>query len=344
MNQTLKTPPVNRVIRRPMNLQTLPHTDLCVSEICLGGGDLGGQLDRTTSFALLDRYVELGGNFIDTAHIYNNWIPGERSRSEKMIGSWMHARRNRENLVISTKGAHPDLRHMERPRSSNQEILEDLEESLLYLQVDCIDLYWLHRDDPARPVEELVELLAGQVKAGKIRYAGVSNWKVDRLRAAQEYAASAGLLPFAADQVLWNAAVIDRAGIPDTTIHVMDRALWEYHLSTGLAAIPYTSQANGLFNKIETGRLSAANRDRYPQYPYEANQARYAKIHTIGIEMGLSTTQVVLGYLLSQPFTTIPIVGPKTIPHLDDSMRAAGIRLSTEQINRIEQNALIGEG
>jgi aryl-alcohol dehydrogenase-like predicted oxidoreductase len=250
-----------------MNTQTLPHTELRVSEVCLGGGDMGGQLDKTSSFALLDRYLELGGNFIDTAHVYNNWIPGERSRSEKMIGSWMRSKRNRDRLVIATKGGHPDLRHMGVPRLSDQEILEDLEESLIYMQVDHIDLYWLHRDDPSRPVEELVDLLAEQVKAGRIRYAGVSNWRLERLQAAQEYAARAGLPAFAADQVLWNAAVIDRAAIPDPTIHVMDKPLWDYHKATGLAAIPFTSQANGLFDKLEKGRLDSTIPSQFVHYP-----------------------------------------------------------------------------
>jgi aryl-alcohol dehydrogenase-like predicted oxidoreductase len=319
-----------------MNIQILPHTELRVSEICLGGGDLGGQLDKISSFALLDRYTELGGNFIDTAHVYNNWIPGERSRSEKMIGSWMRSKRNRDHLVIATKGGHPDLRHMNIPRLSDREILEDLEESLNYMQVDRIDIYWLHRDDPSRPVEELVELLAAQVKAGKIRSVGVSNWKVERLQAAQEYAARAGLPPFVADQVLWNAAFIDRAAIPDPTIQVMDKPLWDYHHATGLPAIPFSSQANGLFDKIEKGRLDPTNPAQLAHYPAAPNRARLEKIRAIGAETGWTTTQIVLAYLLSQPFTTIPIIGPKSIQQLDDSMRSAGIRLSPSQIATID--------
>ena len=316
----------------------LPNTDLNVSEICLGGGDLGGLLDQNASFALLDRYVELGGCFIDTAHVYNNWIPGELSRSEKTIGAWMRARKNRTQLILATKGGHPDLAHMHTPRLSDREIVTDLEESLRFLQVDCIDLYWLHRDDPTRPVEELVAILAAQVKAGKIRYAAVSNWKMERLRAAQDYAAAAGIQPFAADQVLWNAAVVDRAALADDTIHVMDNALWEYHRATGLAAIAFSSQAKGLFDKMEQGRITADS-GQIRHYPYAANLARLAAIRSIGAELGCATTQVVLGYLLSQPFTTVPIIGPKNLAQLETSMRAAGVRLSREQIKAIETAA-----
>jgi aryl-alcohol dehydrogenase-like predicted oxidoreductase len=320
-----------------MNYQKIPHSDLRVSEICLGCGDLGGTLDRVRSFALLDRFAELGGTFLDTAHVYNDWIPGERSRSEKMIGSWMRARRNRDDLIIATKGAHPDLRHMGIPRLSPKEITADLEESLIYLQVDCIDLYWLHRDDPDRPVEEIVNILAKHIKAGKIRYCGASNWKVERLRAAREYADSAGFPPFIADQVLWNAAAVDRAAIPDPTIHVMDADLWRYHLETGIATIPYTSQANGYFDKLEKGRLEMMNAGLRAQFPYETNRRRFESIQAIRTARGLTTTQVILGYLLSQPFPTFPIIGPKTIPQLEDSLSAAGVRLEAEHLSLLAQ-------
>jgi aryl-alcohol dehydrogenase-like predicted oxidoreductase len=315
-----------------MNIQTIPNTNLRVSEICLGCGDMGGGMDRAGSYALLNRYLELGGNFLDTAHIYNDWIPGERSRSEKLIGAWMRTRRNRDDLVVSTKGGHPNLRHMDKPRLSANEIINDLDESLIYLQVDTIDLYWLHRDDPGRPVEEIMDVLAQQVRAGKIIAYGASNWRVERLRAAQEYSAQAGLPPFVADQVLWNAAAADRQAISDPTIHVMDQALWHYHQSTGLAAIPYSSQANGYFNKLDSGKIATMNPGLRAHYPLEANQPRLDAIRQIRALTGLTVTQIVLGYLLSQPFVTIPIIGPKNIEQLEDSMQACGVRLTAEQI------------
>lgn len=316
-----------------MNHINLPFCDLRVSDLCLGCGDFGGSIDRASSYTLLDRFVELGGNFLDTAHVYNDWIPGERSRSEKVLGNWMHARRNREDIVLATKGGHPGLRSMHIPRLSPQEILGDLDDSLVYLQTDVIDLYWLHRDDPSRPVEEIIDLLANQVKAGKIRYFGASNWSVERLRAANEYAARAGKPGFLADQVMWNAAVVDRSAIPDPTIEVMSPALWEYHRDTGIAAIPYTSQANGFFHKMELGKLDRMNPGLRGHYPLEPNRKRFAAIQAIRAQRDLTVTQVVLAYLLSQPFPTVPIIGPKTISQLEDSLSASGIRLTTDQLS-----------
>jgi len=313
----------------------IPNTDLHVSQICLGSGDFGGGTDPKSSFAILDAFFEKGGNFIDTAHVYNNWIPGEKSRSEKVIGAWMADRRNRGNVVISTKGAHPDLDRMNVSRMSPAEIIHDLDESLSYLKVDQIDLYWLHRDDPSRPVAEILETLNAQIKAGKIRYFGASNWRTARLREAQEFAARSGLQPFSADQVLWNAAVVDPLAIADQTIMVMDSGLYEYHIASGLPCLAYTSQANGLFDRIQKGTLDQMDPGLKRAFPLQSNLARFERIRQIAQENGLTITQVVLGFLLSQAFTVIPIIGPRRIDQLNDSMSAAGVQLSREQIGFI---------
>ena len=107
---------------------------------------------------------------------------------------------------------------MHIPRMSRAEIASDLLASLEHLQVDTIDLYWLHRDDPARPVDEIVESLNEHVKAGRIRYFGCSNWRAERIRAAQEYAAAHGLQGFAGDQMMWSFAAMDPTRIADQTL------------------------------------------------------------------------------------------------------------------------------
>ena len=151
----------------------LPNTDLHVSSLCLGTGDFGSKLDQAASWRLLNEFVDAGGNFIDTANVYGDWIPGTKSSSEKVIGAWLAEQGRREQVVVATKGAHPRLESMHVPRSAPREIIHDIEQSLRHLQTDVIDLYWLHRDDPTRPTGEIVETLAAQVKAGKIRYLAV---------------------------------------------------------------------------------------------------------------------------------------------------------------------------
>jgi aryl-alcohol dehydrogenase-like predicted oxidoreductase len=323
------------IIRSVMIVTNIPNTDLQVSQICMGTGEFGGGIDPKSSYELLDAFFEKGGNFIDTAHVYNNWIPGEKSRSEKVIGKWIADRRNRGQVVISTKGAHPELDSMQVGRMSPAEIIQDLDESLAYLRVEQIDLYWLHRDDPLRPVAEVLETLNAQVKAGKIRYFGASNWRTARLREAQEYAAQHGLQPFSGDQMMWSAAVIDPQSIADQTTMVMDTGLYEYHLASGLPVLAYSSQANGLFDRIHKGTLDQMNRGSKQAYPLQANLDRFERIRQVAHENGLTINQVVLGFLLSQAFKVIPIVGPKRIDQLHDSLSAAGVSLSPQQMDFI---------
>jgi aryl-alcohol dehydrogenase-like predicted oxidoreductase len=142
-----------------LKYQSIPGTNLSPSVICLGTAQIGSVIPEADAFRLLDTYYGLGGTFLDTAQVYADWLPGERSASEKTIGRWLKARGLRNHTVVSTKGGHPDLHAMEIPRLSPEHIVFDVERSLLNLQTDRIDLYWLHRDDPNRPVSEMLDIL-----------------------------------------------------------------------------------------------------------------------------------------------------------------------------------------
>lgn len=316
-----------------MRYQSLPRTDLVPAVLCLGSAEMGAAIDPATSFDLLDRYFASGGNFIDTAKVYNDWVPGEASRSEKLIGAWMRARGNRQKIILATKGAHPDLARMDIQRLSPREIVADLEASLRHLQTDVIDLYWLHRDDPNRPVEDILETLEAQVRAGAIRYYGCSNWRASRIQAAQVYAARRGFSGFVAVQNLWNLACINPDGIGDPTLVVMDDALWKYQRDTQLAAVPFTSQANGLFQKMEMGRPDTLPANLQAMYLNPVTEARLMRLQSLRPRAGLSTTQIVLGYLTSQPFPTFPVIGPRTTAQLDDCLSAGDVALTPEQVS-----------
>lgn len=320
-----------------MKYQTIPNTDLKPSVICLGTGDVGGTLDQQASFRLLDAYLDLGGTLIDTASVYTDWLPGERSASEKTIGRWLNRSGKRDDLLLATKGGHPRLTSMDVPRLSRQEIVHDLEASLRNLQTELIDLYWLHRDDPARPVGEIVDVLYDQVQAGKVRYAGCSNWRVPRIQAAQEYAASLGFVGFVGNQMMWSLARPDPEALSDPTMVWMDDELEAYHRQSGLAAIPYSAQANGFYQKLARGDDQGLKPGLRAKYDHPTNRQRFARIQALAGESGLTVTQIVLGYQLSQPFPAFPIVGCKTVKQLQDSASAAAIRLTPEQIDFLIQ-------
>jgi aryl-alcohol dehydrogenase-like predicted oxidoreductase len=343
-----------------MRRTAIPNTELEPSVICFGTAYLGSAIERDTAFRLLDAYLEAGGTFIDTAHNYADWLPGPRSRSEKLIGEWLVSRRARGRVVLATKGGHPELCSMHLPRMTRADILADLDASLANLRTDAIDLYWLHRDDESTPVEAIVDLLDEQRRAGKIRYFACSNWSTARIEAAQAYATRSGRQGFVANQMMWNAAHMDARGLSDERVSLMDGRMWDFHRSTGLAAIPYSSQASGLFSRMTLpplrrikvpldvrealvrGVIAPAKRavglaPRRPRvYPRAENRARFACISEIAERRGLTITQVVLGYLISQPFVTVPIVGCRTEAQLQDSLAAVDVQLTPADLEAIE--------
>jgi aryl-alcohol dehydrogenase-like predicted oxidoreductase len=306
---------------------TLVGTDLIISPLCLGTGDMGGKLDQNQSFKILDAFTALGGNFLDTAKIYNDWIPGERSRSEKTIGAWIKTRKNRQNVVLATKGAHFYLETPHLSRVTPADIREDIDASLSHFQTDRIDLYWLHRDDPQRTVPELMQTMEEAVRAGKIRYYGFSNWRYSRLFDALKYAQENHCQGYTAVQNMWSLAKVDTSAILDQTIVTMDDELWNFHNTYQIPAIPFSSQANGLFQKMAAGRE--------PHNPYNTPETtrRFQRVVQFAEQSGLSITQVVLGYLLSQPFPTIPIFSSGKVEQIEDTMKAAGVRLSSDQVD-----------
>ena len=320
-----------------MNYQNIPRTDLNPSVICLGTGAMGGGgIDNKLSAEILDRYLEAGGNFIDTAHCYSDWIPGERSRSEKFLGCWLRERGNRDKVILSTKGAHPSFDAMHIPRMTHQEVESDLDSSLSLLGVDHVEFYWLHRDDRNRPVEEILTMLDDFRRAGKIRYAGFSNWRLDRAELARKAATQMSLPGFVASQNQWSLGQAD-ASKGDPTWAYVDDPFINWHRDHHFTAVPYTSQANGYFRRLEQGTVDQASNLVQGLFHHAENQQRFARVQGVQKETGYSVSRIVLSYLLSQPFPVFPIVGPKNGADLDDALRATAARLTAGQVDYLHR-------
>jgi aryl-alcohol dehydrogenase-like predicted oxidoreductase len=315
-----------------MRALTLPGTNLNVSALCLGTAEFGANISRADAFRLLDAYTATGGNFIDTAKVYADWRPGERSIGEKTIRAWLRERRNAGRVIIATKGAHPDLARMNMPRLAPRDIATDIEASLDNLGVDVLDLWYLHRDDEARSVGETIETLNAQIAAGRIRHFGCSNWRTERIAQAQAYAQTHGLQGFSANQMMWSLATANPKALGDPTLVAMDTAMARLHIKTQLAATPYTSQAHGFFQKLESGAIATADAFRGGVYAGLPNQTRYARLRDLRARTGLSLTQLVLGYLMTQPFPTVPVIGPASIAQLMDSLTAADVTLAAADV------------
>jgi len=217
----------------------IPGVDQPVSRMVMGSM-VYSRRDVATAGAMLDHFVSLGGNAIDTAHVYGG---GE---AERAVGEWMRLRGNRAEIVIVGKGAAPDGRGPRRV--TRADIDADLAESLERLGTDYIDLYLLHRDDPDVPVGELVESLNGHHRAGRIRAFGGSNWSTVRLQEANDYAQAHALIPFAASSPNFSLATMNEPPWAGCVSATVDGTEW--YIARQFPLLAWSSQAQGFF----TGR------------------------------------------------------------------------------------------
>ena len=302
--------------------------------------------DEDESFEFLDVVLDMGGNFIDTAHIYSDWhcekfnVP--RGVSELTIGKWIKATGRRHELIIATKGAHPPMDVMPqiyRPRLAPEDISQDLGESLERMGIETIDLYYLHRDDMAIPVNEIVDALQAEVDKDRIRYYGASNWMPARVKAANEYAYGKGWSGFVATQNMWSLALLNPGNPPGPGLQAMGSQMIDYQRENNTAAIPYASQANGFFSGKYYRGMKLDNpkaKNVAGLYFNEESFARLDRVHAMSEEKGLSMNQIAVAYLTNQDFPVFPIVGSRTMTQLKDSCGAGDVVLSTEEVRRLD--------
>ncbi|MCF2940072.1 aldo/keto reductase [Paenibacillus alkaliterrae] len=274
--------------------------------------------------ANLDAFLAIGGNSIDTAHIY---CGGE---SEEVIGRYMKERGNREQMVILTKGAHHDRTG---PRVSKEAIRADLTHSLARLQTDYIDLYALHRDDPAVPAGEVIEILNEYVKSGAVKSIGVSNWTWRRIKEANEYAAANGLTGFSfsspnlslakANEPFWSGCVS------------ADAETCAWHEEQQFPLLSWSSQARGFF----TGRFSPEvrdNADLVRVFYSDDNWERLERAKQLAATKNVSAIQIALAYVLNQPFPTCALIGAQTAEELQSCDAGSLIQLTREELDWLD--------
>src|SRR5947199_8738088 len=165
-----------------MDAVRLPGTGVEISALCLGGGEIGVGQTEIESHRLLDSWVQRGGNGIDTARVYSDWIPGEKHRSERIVGDWLKATGVQEQIVLATKAGHPLFDNSSRVRLSPSELQQDLEGSLETLGTDYIDVWFLHRDDESIPIEEIIDSCDTFVRDGRVKALGAANCTASRIR------------------------------------------------------------------------------------------------------------------------------------------------------------------
>ncbi|MBP1994505.1 aldo/keto reductase [Paenibacillus eucommiae] len=322
-----------------MILKMIPATNLHASVICLGTAPFGSSINETESFKLLDSFVNAGGNFIDTSLNYADWACEIKGISEKTIGKWLKTRKNRGDIIVGTKGACPSTDPRYFFRLSREDILSDLEQSLRNLETDVIDLYWLHRDDPTKPVEGIIDVLDEQVRAGKIRFFACSNWTTKRIEEARLYAVNHGKHQFCASQIMWSLAEPNQAVfLSDPTIVSMDDKTRHYHEQKNLAVVPYSSQANGFFS-------GQYRKDELPNKPAivenyfnDLNFDRLDRVMELSRQLDKPPSVISLAYLSSSQhgFPVFPIIGASNIKQLEESCLAGDVILDASAVRYLE--------
>jgi len=314
---------------------TIANTDLSVSQLCYGTNMLGSAVDQDQANAILNKFVELGGNFIDSARMYGDWAPGPAGASERAIGAWLKTR-SRDGLVVATKGAGMDLRAGDwRNRVTPEDIEKDLGESREHLGIATIDLYWLHADNPEAPVEPLIDALLQHQAAGRVRYFGASNWQADRIRAANAYAKSIGKQGFVAAQPFWGLALPNKEGADAQGYQLHYEGNFEALHAEGLPMIPYAGQSGGYFTKVDKGGEEALGDVLKARYDHPANASRLAAVRALAQKHGVSINEIVLAYLVNQPHQTIPIIGASRPDQIEESVKAAQVKLTADELAQL---------
>ena len=290
----------------------LAKTDLEVHPLYLGGNVFGWTADREESFAVLDAYVAAGGNFIDTADVYSEWKPGNvGGESESIIGEWMAARGNRNDIVLATKVAKLST----RPGLSRTNIRAALEDSLRRLQTDRIDIYYAHEDDQSVSLEESLNAFAEVIAAGKVRYIAASQYSASRLSESLQTAAQLHVPGYIGLQTHYNLMVRQE----------FESGLQRVCIDNGISCFPFFGLARGfLTGKYQSGVQVKSARAEVVLADY-GNDLGWKTVKAVGeiaAAHGVSHSAVALEWLRRQPGVAVPLASARIPGQLSECMQS----------------------
>ena len=275
---------------------------------------------------LLDQVLATGINVFDTAADYGD--------SEASLGNWIAARQNREEIVVITKGANTSRW---RRRLTSHDIMSDFMTSLAKLHTDYVDIYFLHRDDPTAPVGPIVEQLNELHAQGKIRAYGGSNWTINRIEQANEYAYKHALQPFTVSSPSYSLAemIADPCGDSVTLSGDQNRTAREWYQKNQMPVFAYSCLGRGFFSgKVKSDQLGRAEELiglGGLEYGFPTNYERLRRTEILAEKYGKSVSQIALAWLVSQPLNLLPVTSTGTISHLMGSIEALQLQLPEQE-------------
>ncbi|HEX8325813.1 MAG TPA: aldo/keto reductase [Tepidisphaeraceae bacterium] len=303
---------------------TIPHAkinglDKPVSRLVLGCDNQGSFPGQAH---ICDAFFEAGGNAFDTAFIYGS------GTQERLLGQWMKHRGVRDQCVVITKGAHT-------PHCNPHALSEQLLTSLSRLQSDGTDIYMMHRDNPDIPVGEFIDVLNEHVQAGRIKIFGGSNWSIDRITAANDYAKKNGKQGFSVVSNNFSLARMIEAPWGGC-VSASDDASRAWLEQTQTALLPWSSQAQGFFvvGRAAPDKLDDKNMARC--WYSDENFERLRRATELGQKRAVPAVQIALAYVLAQPFPVFALIGPRTPAELRSSLPGLKVRLSEEEVRWLD--------
>ena len=309
----------------------LGNSGIEVLPLCLGGNVFGWTADESTSFKILDAFVEAGFDFVDSADVYSKWVPGNQGgESESIIGKWMKERGNREKVIVGTKCGHVMGMGAGKKGLSKRYIFEAAEASLKRLQTDYIDLYQAHQDDPETPLEETLDAFVLLMKEGKVRAIGASNYKAERIDEALKISKAKKLPRYESLQPWYN--LYDREEY-ETTLEPLC-------LREGLGVINYYSLASGFLTgkyRSKTDIQGKARGSRVEKYFDQRGFRILEALDQVANEYNSKPARVALAWLIARPSITAPIASATNLDQLADLIEATKLNLSPSAIDRLNQ-------
>jgi aryl-alcohol dehydrogenase-like predicted oxidoreductase len=315
-----------------MLTRKLGRSDLDVSVLCFGGNIFGWTTDDDASYAVLDAFMEAGGNFVDSADVYSRWVPGHTGgESEEVLGRWMKARGNRADVIVATKLGSPMGDDGTRQGLSKRWMMQAVEDSLRRLQTDYIDLYQSHRDDLNTPMEETLGAYDDLIKQGKVRCIGASNFTAERLSEALAISKRDGLPRYESLQPVYN--LVQRADY--------EKDLEPLCQQEEVGVIPYSSLASGfLSGKYKAdGPLPSSARASGVQQKYMNDRgfAVLSAVEDIAKRINATPAQVSLAWIANRPGMTGPIASATTPEQLHDLIGGIGLELDADAIATLDK-------
>jgi aryl-alcohol dehydrogenase-like predicted oxidoreductase len=307
-----------------MQFTRMGRTGLKVSRLCLGTMNFGPHATEADSFRMMDRALELGFNFFDTADVYG-WKRGE-GVTEQIVGRWFAKGGGRRDKVVLATKVYGDMGDWPNTsKLSALHIRKACEGSLLRLKTDYIDLYQMHHIDRSTPWEEVWQALDQLRREGKVIYTGSSNFAGWHIAAANEAAAKRNIMGLVTEQSLYNlnARMVELEVVPAC-------------LHYGLGIIPWSPLGSGLLGgilrKFKEGRRS----EKWVAEKLKSNQDKLEAWEKLCGKLGEEPANVALAWLLHQPVVTAPIIGPRTMEQLEGSLRALKVKLSPETMKKLD--------